>query len=130
MADYQETTLTGQAWQRCRQIVIDNRRGAPPNVRFDEERILLLDDGSEAASLLGNLTLDYDPERLIPLRDPVSGELTGETLSYGAVYQVLYSAYLDAALARDAAALATTEPFGPDADDGAASPPADPPEDV
>jgi hypothetical protein len=124
MADYQETTLTGQAWQRCRQIVIDNRRGAVPTVRFDEERVVALDDGSETATLLGTLTRDYDPARAIPLYDPATGGLVtdpatgepiGETTTYGAVYQVLYSAYLDAALARDAAAQASADPLNPDA---------------
>jgi len=115
MADYQETTLTGQAWQRCRQIVIDNRRGAVPTVRFDEERVVALDDGSETATLLGTLTRDYDPARAIPLYDPATGEPIGETTTYGAVYQVLYSAYLDAALARDAAAQASADPLNPDA---------------
>jgi len=124
MADYQETTLTGRAWQRCRQIVIDNRRGAVPTVRFDEERVVALDDGSETATLLGTLTRDYDPARAIPLYDPATGGLVtdpatgepiGETTTYGAVYQVLYSAYLDAALARDAAAQASADPLNPDA---------------
>jgi hypothetical protein len=112
MADYQESTLTGQAWQRCHQIVIDHRRGVTPTVRFDEERVVALDDGSEVRTPRGTLTLDYDPARLIPLRDPLSGEPTGETVSYAAAYQLLYSAYLDAALARDAAQQAA-EPLVP-----------------
>jgi hypothetical protein len=115
MTDYRQANLTGQAWQRCRQIVIDNRRGQAPTVRFDEERVVALDDGSETAALLGTLTSDYDPERVIPLYDPATGEPvqdpetgapTGAATTYGAVYQILYSAYLHAAMARDAAALA------------------------
>lgn len=114
MPDYHESTLSGQAWQRCQQIVIDNSRGAVPTVRFDEERVLALDDGSEIRRPLGSLTLDYEPGRVIPLRDPLSGETTGASLSMGEVYRVLYSAYLDAALARDAAQHPTLDPFAED----------------
>lgn len=104
MPDYKQSALTGTTWQRCHQVVIDNPRGAIPSVRFDEEEMLALADGREIKRALGSLALPFDPAREIPLRDPMTGELTGATASYGDAYVLLYSAYLAAAEARDAAA--------------------------
>lgn len=102
MPDYKQSTIGGTTWQRCHQIVIDNPRGAIPSVRFDEEEILALAD-REIKRPMGSLSLPFDPDRSIPLRDPETGDLTGETSTYGAAYVLLYSAYLAAAEARDAA---------------------------
>lgn len=107
MPDYKETSATGHSWQRCTQVVIENHRGAPPVVRFDEERVIVL-DGIEARSPLGTFCVDYDPARPIALRDPHTGELTGDTTTYAAAYALLYSAYLAAAFERDVAAAEST----------------------
>jgi len=106
MSDYKESTVAGTAWQRCCQIVIDNPRGAVPSVRFEEEEVLALADGREIKRSLGALALPFDPAQEIPLRDPATGELTGDLTTYGAAYALLYSAYMAAAEARDAALVA------------------------
>ncbi len=105
--DYQEATVTGQSWQRCSQIVIENPHKGAPVVRFDEERVLALQTGSNVRTPSGTLALPFDPTKIIPLRDPATGELTGEVASYGMAYALLYSAYLAAATERDAAAAPT-----------------------
>lgn len=112
MSDYKETDVVGKAWSRCHQIVVDNVRGRPPAVQFIEERVLLLDDGQEIRQAQGPLGVDFDPSRLIPIRDPATGELTGAEATYGQAYVMLYSAYIDAALARDAA-MVKPEPSEP-----------------
>ena len=106
MADYKESIIDGTTWQRCRQIVIDNPRGAVPSVRFDEEEVLALADGREIKRSLGTLALPFNPAQEMPLRDPATGELTGAVTTYGAAYMLLYSAYMDAAESRDIAQVA------------------------
>ncbi len=106
MADYKESIIDGTTWQRCRQIVIDNPRGEVPSVRFDEEEVLALADGREIKRSLGTLALPFNPAQEIALRDPASGELTGDFTTYGAAYMLLYSAYMDAAESRDIAQVA------------------------
>lgn len=108
MPDYRETSLTGTAWQRCHAIVIFNPRSGSPSVRLEEERVIALADGSELRSPAGAVVVPFDPARQIPLRDPATGELTGESTTFGAAYAILYSAYLAEALARDEAAAAAT----------------------
>lgn len=101
MPDYKETSVAGHSWQRCAQVVIDNRRGAVPTVRFDEETVVALDGAAEVRTPVGGLTVDFAPSREIPLRDPQTGEPTGAVMTYAEAYAVLYSAYLEAALERD-----------------------------
>ncbi len=108
MPDYQESKVTGQAWQRCHQVVIENPRHGSKVVRFDEERILALDGDAEVRTPAGTLAVLFEPGAEIPLRDPTTGELTGNSISYGEAYMVIYSAYLAAAQDRDAAAQPAT----------------------
>lgn len=108
--NYDESTVSGQTWQRCHQIVIENPRTGDQVVRFDEERVLLLDGGAEVRTPVGALAVVFDPAREIPLRNPMTGELTGESTTYGAAYVLLYSAYLAAALERDAASAPAPQP--------------------
>ena len=110
MSDYKESTVAGTTWQRCYQIVVDNQRGAAPAVSFCEEEVLALADGREIKTQLGPLTIPFDPAQEIPLRDPTTGELTGATTTYGEAYTLLYSAYMAAAEARDAAIAAPSDP--------------------
>lgn len=101
--DYKEATVTGQSWQRCSQIVIENPHKGVPVVRFDEERVLALQAGADVRTPAGTLALTFDPAKTIPLCDPATGELTGESATYEAAYVLLYSAYLAAATERDGA---------------------------
>ena len=102
MPNYNETTITGTAWTRCHQIVIDNTRGLPPTVRFDEEEVISLAD-RELRKPLGALALAFDPARIIPLVNPATGLPTGAHTTYADAYALLYSAYIAAANDRDAA---------------------------
>lgn len=106
MPDYKASEIAGTTWQRCRQVVLDNPIGGTPTVRFDEQEILAI-DGREIKRPAGSLSLPFDPARSIPLRDPETGDLTGDIASYGDAYALIYSAYIAAALARDEAAAPT-----------------------
>lgn len=102
MADYKETQLAGTAWNRCCRIEIDNVRGNPPAILFYEERVIALEDGQEIRQSLGPLQVGYAPGRVIPLLDPATGQPSGGETTYAAAYAIIYSAYLSAAMARDA----------------------------
>lgn len=110
MPDYKQATTAATTWQRCNQIVIDNPRQGAPSVRFDEETVTAMALGDEIRRPVGTLSLPFDPAQPIPLRDPATGELTGQTSSYGAAYVLLFSAYMAAAQARDTAAAPAPQP--------------------
>lgn len=109
MPDYKQSDISGTTWQRCYQVVLDNPLGGVPTVRFDEQEVLSI-DGREMRRPRGTLSLPYDPTRVIALRNPATGELTGESTTYAQAYELIYSAYITAALARDEAALPPTQP--------------------
>jgi hypothetical protein len=64
--------------------------------------VAVLDDGDEMRKPAAGITLDFDPARVIPLLNPSTGQPTGDETTYGAVYAILYSAYIAAAQERDA----------------------------
>ena len=106
MPDYKQSAIAGTAWQRCHHVALDNPREGTPSIRFHEQEVLSI-GGREIQSMTGSVSLAFDPARPIALRDPATGELTGEMSSYGAAYVLIYSAYIDAAEARDALATPT-----------------------
>lgn len=100
---YKETLVSGSSYTRCNQILINNSLRTTPTIRFDEQVVVSMEAGGAIINGSGSIEMVFDPAKLIPLMDPTTGIATGQTMSYGEVYAVLYSAYLDAALERDAA---------------------------
>lgn len=111
MSNYKESAVTGTAWQRCHQIVIDNPLGNTPVVRFDEEEVLTTSTGQTVRRPVPGISLPFDPAKPFPLRNPVTGELIpGAASTYGDAYVLLYSAYMAAAEERDAASQPAQDP--------------------
>jgi hypothetical protein len=102
MSDYRESTLSGTSWTRARSLYLENPFNSAPSVLIREEEILNLGDRqiSQPAGEI-NLTIT-DMTELVPLRNPETGELTGDSIAVGTVYQALYSFYWAKALERDA----------------------------
>ena len=103
MPDYKESVVAGQQsqHQRCYQIMINNPHDVAPSVRFDEELLLALPDGSKINRQVGGITVPFDQLKSIPIRNPATWELTGQSITFGEVYAILASAYWQAALERD-----------------------------
>lgn len=105
MANYQETTVTGSEFTRCKEIHILNPIDLAPSIQFVEERATILGEGRSITQALGMITDGFDPAKVIALRNPETMELTGETVTHAEAYAILYSAYIQAAIDRDTAAL-------------------------
>ena len=99
-ANYKETTTTGTTWTRCTRVVVNNDFGELPYVLFFEQQVFNV--GGSMVRDLGVLRQNFDPDGVIPLINPQTGEATGATITQAEAYAVLYSAYLQAAMARDA----------------------------
>ena len=102
MTDYNEQTVTGKSWQRCYVITVANPYASTPSIVFSEEVLTLLGDKSHRTSVL-SVSLNYDPEKTFDLYDPVTLELTGQTMTHHEMYLALFGAYMTTAKARDAA---------------------------
>lgn len=106
MANYRETTAEGTSWRRARQVAISNPLDANSikEILFFEEDVATLGDKTFHTDS-GIVKAVYEPDAVINLRNPQTGEFTGNTLLQKEVYQALFSLYLDAAEARDAPAI-------------------------
>jgi hypothetical protein len=102
MASYQSATISGEAWTRCPEITVSNPTDGQPLIAFREERVALIGN-EKLITPLGRIVTAFDPAAEIPLRNPETMELTGDTITHGSVYAILYSAYIYAATTRDAA---------------------------
>ena len=102
MPDYKESQVAGTRWQRCNRITINNPYGAMPTIRFDEEERIAVGEQT-IGNPVGGILKDFDdPERTFPLCNPMTGESTGATATYGEVYVLLWSLYMALATERDA----------------------------
>lgn len=100
---YRLAEVAGQEYTRCYQVVIDNPLNAAPAAVFFEQRVIESGAGPAIVAPAGQCVLPYNPATVIALRDPATGEETGQTLTAAQVYAIVYSAYLHAALERDGA---------------------------
>ena len=101
MSNYNEVTAEGVAWTRCNLVEIENGLAAEKRISFHEQRVVAL-AGKNFTEPTSALLVPFDPAETIPLVDPSTNLPTGETTTHAEAYRILHSAYLQAAMARDA----------------------------
>jgi len=102
--DYQYTAVTGESWLRAKRIVIDNPLNGLPLAKFVEERVVNIAGGEQYFRDQGTLEVPATEDQMgqeIPILDPVTGEPTGQVVTYGEAYNLLKSAYIHFADLRD-----------------------------
>lgn len=102
--NYQYSAVTGESWLRAKRIVIDNPLNGIPSVKFVEERVVNIAGGEQYFRDQGVLELtatEASMTKEIPLLDPETGESTGQVVTYGEAYIMLFSAYIHFADLRD-----------------------------
>ena len=102
MANYKQTTGPATAWTRANRVMILNplESNIPKQISFFEETVVEV-DGNVIKSDSGYCSAYYSEDKPIELRNPETGEKTGEIIQQSKVYQAIYSLYLDAAESRD-----------------------------
>ena len=101
MANYQETSVSGTEYTRCRKIEIINPLGEVPSVRFSEERVTVLLNKVLFDSLPNEMVIPFDASKSFSVLDPTTGASTGVTSTWGDIYALIYSAYIAEATERD-----------------------------
>lgn len=91
------TSVAGESYRRCNQVVIDNPLGGAPAVTFGQEAIIGTGSGQVAHIPLQPIQMAFDPSGTIAIINPQTGDPTGETSTFGEIYALIYSAYLAAA---------------------------------
>lgn len=100
MANYKETSINGNEYQRCAAITIINPVGKNPSISFEEQKITIIGE-TLIETPIGSIVLSFDPAKVIELRNPQTGELLNSSVTFEEVYTILYSAYIQEAIARD-----------------------------
>ena len=102
MAEYRERTITATAHQRTRAVTFTNERGKTPHVVFQEEEVIVDGDGNVISRDTAYCEADLDRNNgVIALRNPNTGNLTGQTITHAQLYVAIYSLYREVAEARD-----------------------------
>ena len=102
--NYQESTVTGTSWVRCKAVTISNplegADDAAPSVNFYEEKVVV-SDGDYTRIPVGGCRKVFDAAGVITVLNPDTDAPTGSTMTHGELYAVLYSLYMQTALERD-----------------------------
>lgn len=88
--------VAGESYIRCPQVVIDNRLGHTPTISFHRERIIGLADGATITQPMSPREVTFSPAALVAVFDPATGEPTGETVTQGTLYALIYSVFIAA----------------------------------
>ena len=100
--DYRAAPIAGTRWRRANHIEAFNPFGGVRMIRFDEEDRTVLDTGESFGEPAGSVEQALvDPATCFALRDPSTGQPTGQTMSHGELYVALWSLYIGLAEARD-----------------------------
>jgi len=112
--DYRQSNVTGQKWRRSCHGEFDNAFGRTPWIRYDWEDRVALGDGTTIATPAGSTLREFnDPAAVLALRDPQTGALTGQTITHGELYAILWSLAMESAALQDAAAAAADPASAP-----------------
>lgn len=100
--NYKETTVTGSSWVRANSVTVHNPLGGTGAIRFNEERVIVLEDktiSEPVGSVQDRLTEDKR-SKVFDLKHPETLEVVGQA-TYEQVYLLLHSLYLHLAAERD-----------------------------
>lgn len=95
-----QTPFAGESYVRCPQVVVDNRLGATPAVTFHRETVIGIAGGGVLRQALSPREMIFDPAAEVPVLNPETGEPTGETITQGALYALIFSVFVAAETAQ------------------------------
>lgn len=121
MPNYRENQTEAVSWRRAFSGVIHNPLpgGGVPRIDFTEQDVVSAGGKIIAVTQVFDfetVSVAFDPAGEIALRDPDSGELTGETMTHLQLRAALHSLYMIGANARDERAAANAAAQQPSSD--------------
>ena len=103
MANYKETTASGTSYIRAHTVIINNDTSYK-HIEFQEEKVVVLDDGETLGQRIGHVASEFTNENMMtafPILDPETGSETGASSTYVELYAALFSLYMHLAVERD-----------------------------
>lgn len=100
MPNYKQTSISGESWQRCYEVSLQNPLNGTGRAVFLEEKVVSI-EGQVIKQPVAGCGQDFSPSASFALVDPDTGDQTG-TMTHAELYRILYSLYVDTAAKRDA----------------------------
>lgn len=100
MPVYKAKTVNINSHQRYYRMVFEHSRVGKRMVDFLEE-LVTVTGSQEVVEPVAGCSIVFEPLASIPLRDPLTGDLLGRSVTQNDMYVTLYSAYRYAAELRD-----------------------------
>jgi hypothetical protein len=94
--------VTGKKWRRSCHGEFDNAFGKVPWIRFDWEDRISLADGTTVGTTAGSTLRQFsDQSAVLSLCNPETGAPTGQTITHGELYAILWSLAMESAALQD-----------------------------
>lgn len=107
--NYKESGVTGTKWRRCCGINIQNPLApSVPHITFTEEDIINLDNKNISLNSSSFMTR-FEPSNVIEILDTETLEPTGNSITEGELYVILFSKYI--AIAKSLEPVVVPEPI-------------------
>jgi len=87
-----EVESTGKTWLRSNKITISNELDKIPSITWEIEKAIEI-AGETVTKALPAITVIFDQKTSVPIRNPLTGELTGQSMTKGEIYALIYSAF-------------------------------------
>lgn len=102
--DYRQSTVTGKRWRRSLHGEFSNPYQGGAWIRFDWEDRVLLEDGTTVAMPAPSTLRHFDnPGAELAVLNPETGEPTGQVITHGALYAIMWSLARESARLQDEA---------------------------
>lgn len=105
MQKYSQSQVSGESWIRSPQVTIYNNYNENPTIFFDEEKIVVLNDGefisSRILSKLGKQFKSSNANTSFELISPETEEYTGKFATFNDLHVLVHSIYFYLAKERD-----------------------------
>lgn len=104
MPKYNESQVAGESWRRSFQLIGDNEYGQSPSIAFNEEDVVLLEDGKLLKNYSGKVGTVLTPENALEqfqLRNPLTEEYIEAYATYQDLFVLVHSLYFHLAQKRD-----------------------------
>lgn len=105
MSIVNDTPITGRQYERIFRITCENPLAGNHSITFERMRVIEIPGMQPVETYIGPITEGFSAESAaqeFPMRDPATGELTGETVTDGQLFAMLYSRSIHAMAKADA----------------------------
>lgn len=100
MANYRQSAVSGESWERACRVVVEHPYGGSPSANFVKECVVNLGDMT-VQQPAGNVYVAFDPAAEIVLVNPVDGAPINQTVTHEFLHTIMHSLFIQEAKKQD-----------------------------